>query len=349
MRVLIVTTMRNEAPFLLEWIAHHRAAGVTDFLVYSNDCADGTDRMLDRLDREGVVVHRPRLAAGERSVQWQALADASDHPLRRAADWIAVLDCDEFLNLRAPLATIPELIAAAGPADAIALRWRLFGHDGRVAFTDAPVTGQFLSAAPDPCPYPLPASFFKTLFRACRFDGLGVHRPRAATAPEARRWVDGGGRALPPGLAAAQGRIHLWGLPTGTGLVQLNHYAVRAAESFMIKRDRGLPNHRGRAVDLDYWVERNFNSVRDDSIARMAPATAAEAARLRALPGLADLHAAGVAWHRARFRTLMRRPDEARLFGRLLLAGGSATLSAAAAHRVLAAMTAAVRDDGAGT
>ena len=33
--------MRNEAPFILEWIAYHRAIGFDDFLIYSNDCSDG--------------------------------------------------------------------------------------------------------------------------------------------------------------------------------------------------------------------------------------------------------------------------------------------------------------------
>lgn len=47
----IVSTMKNEGPFILEWIAHHRAIGVDDFLIYTNDCTDGTDRLLDALAR----------------------------------------------------------------------------------------------------------------------------------------------------------------------------------------------------------------------------------------------------------------------------------------------------------
>ncbi|MFN4129742.1 MAG: glycosyltransferase family 2 protein, partial [Paracoccaceae bacterium] len=48
-RTAIVTTMKNEGPFILEWIAYHRAIGVDDFLIYTNDCTDGTDTMLDLL------------------------------------------------------------------------------------------------------------------------------------------------------------------------------------------------------------------------------------------------------------------------------------------------------------
>ena len=50
MKICSVLTVRNEGAFLLEWLAHHRAAGITDFVVLSNDCADGTDTMLDVID-----------------------------------------------------------------------------------------------------------------------------------------------------------------------------------------------------------------------------------------------------------------------------------------------------------
>ncbi len=37
MRALAILGVKNEAAFLVEWLAHHRAVGFTDFLVYSND------------------------------------------------------------------------------------------------------------------------------------------------------------------------------------------------------------------------------------------------------------------------------------------------------------------------
>ncbi|WP_413851471.1 glycosyltransferase family 2 protein, partial [Tateyamaria sp.] len=49
--------MRNEGAFLLEWLAHHRAVGVDHFVVFSNDCDDGTDDMLDKLAELGWLTH----------------------------------------------------------------------------------------------------------------------------------------------------------------------------------------------------------------------------------------------------------------------------------------------------
>ena len=78
MRILAVLTVKNEAPFLIKWLAHHRKAGFTDFLVFSNDCTDGTDTMLELLTAKGIVQHRinPYVPGGELKPQHAALQAA---------------------------------------------------------------------------------------------------------------------------------------------------------------------------------------------------------------------------------------------------------------------------------
>nr|WP_153746988.1 glycosyltransferase family 2 protein [Rhodovulum strictum] len=321
---MIVTTARNEGPFLLEWLAHHIGAGASDFLVYSNDCDDGTDALLDALAAAGVLCHVAHDAPAGKSVQWQALRAAWAHPLRKAADWVLGIDLDEFTNIHVPGHRFADLIAALPEGtDAIALPWRFFGDNGVAAFHDRPVTGQFTAAMPPDCGYPVSATFFKTLFRSAGpFNRLGVHRPRQK--PDARPvWVDGSGTPLPAAIAAHPERLSLIGREGARGLAEINHYAVKSAESFMLKRARGLPNRGSKPIDLAYWVERNFNTVEDRSIAAMAPATAAALAQLRAIPGVAALHGAAVDWHRAAFRRIVAQPEEHALYAHLLLAGGS--------------------------
>ena len=335
MRLLLVSAMRDEGPHLLEWIAHHRALGITDFLIFSNDCNDGTDALLDALAPVGVV-HERNLPPPDKSLQWNALHQAWAHALRKAADWIVCIDSDEFINLRAPLTDIPGLIEAAGDPDAITLEWRLFGHNGAARLEDIPTTQRFTRASPPAVPYPVGARQFKTLFRANGpFRQIGVHRPRLKKDQTAR-WVNGSGQPLPDAFAQAEQRINLWGQPEATGLVQLNHYSVRSVESFLLKRARGLPNRRGKQIDLTYWVERNFNTVEDNTIARHADATARELAALHALPHVTDLHAAAHAHHHAAFEALMRDEANIKLYGRLLMAADSAALPAHTAQELIA-------------
>ncbi|WP_287187653.1 glycosyltransferase family 2 protein [Rhodovulum sp.] len=348
-RLLIVTTARNEGPFLLEWLAHHIGAGASDILVYSNDCADGTDALLDALAAAGVLTHVAHQAPAGQSVQWQALRAAWAHPLRKAADWVLGIDLDEFVNIHVSGHRFADLIAALPQGtDAIALPWRFFGDNGVYGFADRPVTTQFTAAMAPDCGYPVSATFFKSLFRSAGpFERLGVHRPRHK--PGARPvWVDGSGTPLPSAIAADPARLSLMGREGARGLAEINHYAVKSAESFMLKRARGLPNRASKPVDLAYWVERNFNTVEDRSIAAMAPATAAALARLRAIPGVPALHEAAVAWHRAAFQRVVAEPVEHALYAHLLLAGGSRSIAPDLRAHVFAGYHRALRAAAAG-
>lgn len=154
MRTLIVSTMRNEAPFLIEWLAYHQHIGFTDFLIYSNDCDDGTDAMLDRLATLGHLVHERNHSRGKKPIQWRALNKADRHALTKAADWIFVADVDEFLNIHAGDGTLTDLFAPSPDAEGFAIPWRMFGNSGVRAFEDSPVLAQFTHAAPETLIWP---------------------------------------------------------------------------------------------------------------------------------------------------------------------------------------------------
>lgn len=49
--------MRNEGQFILEWVAYFRTLGFDEILVMTNDCDDGSDKMLDRLEKMGELMH----------------------------------------------------------------------------------------------------------------------------------------------------------------------------------------------------------------------------------------------------------------------------------------------------
>ena len=320
MRALAVLTVRNEGAFLLEWLAHHRAVGFTDFLVFSNDCQDGTDAILDRLEEMGQLVHVRNDGPHEGGVQWAAYKRADKHPLVAQADWILALDVDEFVNIHVGDRTLTALLGALPEATAITLTWRLFGNDGRVRFEDSPVTGQFTGAAPRIMYWPWRASMFKTLFRN---DGtyrkLGVHRPRSPVPErlEAARWFDGAGRELPEKFRRA--RLFSNYGQDNYALVQLNHYPLGAMESYILKADRGRAVHDAHELGMDYWVERNYSTERDETIAAMAAPRDAVLSGLRADARLAALHDAAVQWRKDRFEELMEHEPMRALFGRLLV------------------------------
>lgn len=308
--------MRNEGPFVLDWLAHLRAVGVSDLLVFSNDCDDGTDRLLDALAAAGALTHL-RQEGGGRSLQWRALRAARTHPAYAMADWVLAIDCDEFPVPKSPFADLPGLIAATD-ADAIVLPWRLYGSSGHLTFEDVPVTERFLRAAPDRVVFPAAARFFKTLYRREAFARPGIHRPKPGGRRGAR-WVDGSGRPLPQSFADREELILLPDPEVASAWVQLNHYSLRSAEDFLVKRRRGLPNRASKPLDASYWAERNLCDVEDRSALRHGPAASAARAELAALAGVAAAHDAAVSAHRERIAELLVDPEAARLFTRLAL------------------------------
>ncbi|MFN4171448.1 MAG: glycosyltransferase family 2 protein [Pseudorhodobacter sp.] len=336
MRIFSVTSMKDEGPFLLEWIAYHRLIGVTDFLIFSNDCSDGTDAMLDALSAAGVVSHVRQTVDPEKGAQWQALAAAWKHPTRKAADWMLFSDVDEFPFIKTGTHHLADLVAALPDGTAaVTLPWRLFGAGGVLVFRDLPVTAQFNWCAPPGLLHPIAASMFKTLFRPESFRAAGIHRPKRHKDAVPPQWVDGAGAALPESFAMQDGRLSLLGLSEGRALAEMHHYSLRSAESFIVKSARGLANRKGKSIDLSYWVERNFNTERNEVMQFWAEPLAAEIAVLKALPGVGALHATACDWHRAAFAAAVQTGEGYRLYCHCLHAGSSDVLPRPLALRLL--------------
>lgn len=329
MRALAVLCVRNEGVRLIDWVAHHRAVGFTDILVFSNDCQDGTDLILDRLQALGWLTHVRNDGHTEKGPQWTALKAADRHPLKAAADWILCLDIDEFVNIHAGDGTLAALIAALPHATAIPLTWRLFGNDGVFPVSNRPVTSTFTRAAPAILHWPWRAAMFKTLFRNDgTYGALGVHRPRRpdpARLAEAR-WVDGSGRDLPDPFRTT--RIFSDFGQDNYRLAQLNHYALGSMQDYLLKCDRGRANREGAPFDMGYWIDRNFRDVEDRSVLRLAPLSDPIRAALLDDSDLRAMHDQALSWRKQRVMQLMREEPWRALLGRLMMTPPTRALGA---------------------
>ena len=90
-------------------------------------------------------------------------------------------------------------------------------------------------------------------------------------------------------------------------LVGANHYAVRSAESFLVKRERGRANDVDRDQCTARWIRVIHNVVEDKSVRRFDQQTANEKDRPRALPGVSEAHEASAAWHRERIAHILSK------------------------------------------
>ncbi len=331
---LIIACMKNEAPYILEWIAYHRAIGASRFVIYTNSCDDNTVEILRRLDLLGIVLNRSNDHWRGSSPQQFALNSALRDPAVESADWITHIDVDEFINIRCGNGTFADLHSAVPDASHIAMTWRLFGHNNCLTFEDRFVTDQFTRCAPSYCPKPHTVWGFKTLGKNMgAYQKLSGHRPNKLR-PEFRdkvTWVNGSGVNITSEVAERGWRSSTKSI--GYDLVQLNHYALRSAESFLVKRDRGRALHVDRSVGKNYWLRMDWNDHTDRSILRNSKRLREEYDELLADPKLRALHLEAVAWHKEKVRQLKKDPEFLTLYEEVQ------TLKLSAMERAAYAMT----------
>ena len=298
---VIVGCMKNEAPYILEWVAYHRAMGVDNFLIYTNGCEDGTSEILDRLQEMGILQHRNNDNWKGNSPQQHALNQSLKEPVIKNADWIIHIDVDEFMNVRCGNGTLQDLFDRVPDASNIAMTWRLFGSNGVTQLKDQFVTGQFDACAPKHCPKPHTVWGFKTMFKNIgAYQKISCHRPNKLVdgLRDQVKWVNGSGKDMTSEAADNGWRNSRKSI--GYDLIQLNHYALRSAESFLVKRQRGRALHVDRSIGINYWIRMDWNDHRDVTIQRNLPRLKAEYDRLMQDTELRNWHTSGLNWHRAK-------------------------------------------------
>jgi hypothetical protein len=296
--VTALSMMKDEGPYLLEWVAHHLAVGFTRLVVYTNDCTDGTDRMLMRLEELGLAHHRINAIPPGLAPQPSALNHAQAEPLVRDSDWLMVFDADEFLCIRHPEGTLDGLLDAvvARGANGIVVTWRIFGSGGIRHWSRAAVTEQYQRAAPEDW---TKGWGVKTLFRFDpEFWKLGIHRPKIRNKwldtafPSSVRWLNGSGLPMEDYFT-----FHGWRSvrrTVGYDWAQMNHYAVKSIDSYAARKVRGNVNFKADKYNAGYWALQDRNEVACRAILRNAPARRRIFDALLADPVLHRLHLAAL-------------------------------------------------------
>lgn len=218
----ICLIVKNEGPYLLEWIAYHRVVGFDFFYIYDNESTDGSAEMLYALEKEGILktVHWPTVPGI--NIQTAAYNDA----LRRfghECEWLAVIDADEFIvphadgNIKEFLKSFPEDVGAVG------INWKMFGSSGHVTKTPGLVMERFLRCSEEGYE---PNHHIKSIMKPEFTKSAKVHR---CYLTNSKRYMD-------PALRLITDSKHSHVLHEK---IQVNHYFTKSKEEWNLKRARG--------------------------------------------------------------------------------------------------------------
>jgi O-antigen biosynthesis protein len=261
-KIAVCAIFKDEAPYLLEWLAFHTMIGVDLFFLYDNGSTDGG----------GDLIRRSGFARNVTLIDW------SDRPGQLSAynhfrvnharlfTWAAFIDIDidEFIM---PLAddTIRDILVREvyRPYAAILLQWLVFGPSGHDSRPEGLVIENYTRRLPQA---DRTSRHVKTLVRTEHLLGID-YTPHAAEcsgpACNAR-----GEMVLPYAIQPTE--CH--------DVMVINHYFTKSRADWEFKR------RRGRGDSLEPYQEQMFFDVADAAVIddtramRFVP-------RLRAFPG----------------------------------------------------------------
>lgn len=298
----LISSVKDEGPWLIEWVAHNLVLGFDNTVIAYNDCSDGTDRILAALHEAGVIrcFENAPPYAFKGHIQRTAFERARDLEVVADSEWLMALDADEFLNIHLGEGRIGDLIDHQDTgADTIVLNWRCFGSAGISAFEDVPVTERFTRCAGAEQSTEPHLNQVKHLYRrhaAYRF--VSPHGGVPGAEGMMRNMRTPSGRVIAEDLVEP-------GVPWRNPLdvpewsaAQINHYVVKSREEYAMRARRGEARGRDKYHQA-YFRKNDTNDECDTSISRYDAEKREVMARLMKIEGVAELHARSIAWHKA--------------------------------------------------
>ena len=273
--------MKDEGPFILEWVAHHLVTGFDAIYVASNDCSDGSDRLLAALDAAGYITHVPNVVAVGDIPQHTGYARIRRKHDIDSADWLMMLDADEFLNVHLGTGLVGDMTGWAAPEiDVIALCGMGFTEAPHLNWAPGRVCAQFTQCV---LRNHKANGAVKTLTRGPgRFKSIHNHSMvgwRGMGEVQVMR-ADGTTFGVPPEVPLWKRLRNFAPRDITHRFAQYNHYAVKTYDAFMLRglRGRGAVALGGAATARhtdDYFAARNVTGGADTTIARYGMAVEA--------------------------------------------------------------------------
>lgn len=232
----VVAIMKNEGPYLREWIEFHKMMGVDKFFLYDNESNDDTKDILQPYIKSGLVEYN--WFPGQK-MQLPAYYDCvSRHKLD--TKWLAIFDLDEYI-VPVKHKTVKDFLETVKPDVAqVIIDWVIFGSNGHEKRPNGLVLENYTMRAKRNWLY-------KSIINPRLAMGLNCHEHDVA------------GKTIEPNI----------------NVIRMHHYHCKSWAEYVLKRSRGDAWNGNAAGDKKYqracFDEHDKNDVFDGSALRFVP------------------------------------------------------------------------------
>ena len=272
----IVAILKNEGPYLKEWLDYHLLAGVDHFYLYDNESPDNQAEVAKPYVEAGLVDYFPLPG---KNMQFVAYNDAVKR-FKFQCRYMAFIDGDEFIFPKLTgggtiIDVVDEILSKDWRAAALVVNWHCFGSNGQEkADYSLGVLERFTRRAPNEWHVPtnkignipvLGNDFIKSFANPRRIDLI--------RSPHYLNYF-GGFYAVNENMKHSP---YVTSYPIVEEKMIVNHYHVKSLEEYRIKSKRGDALNFG-ATSSHYNDERfqlsDHNEVFDDGILKYRDARA---------------------------------------------------------------------------
>lgn len=246
--------VKNEAPYIAEWIEWHLLVGVEHFYIYDNDSTDNLKEVLKPYMDQKLVTY---VVDSRFPVQLRAYSDCLvEHGWQ--STWIAFIDIDEFIYLRSDKEASVSQVLINLPDDcgALAIAWYMFGSSGYATKEPGLVTERFTKRAT------WPDKHCKSIVRTSFTRGVAKD-PHAFRVHKGFAIYDENLKKLPEEYSVMEGRT--------ADAIAIAHYHTKSEEEY-VRRKMNPDSNSGRKYTKERLTEmfeaHDRNEVDDFSLYR---------------------------------------------------------------------------------
>lgn len=282
----VTAIMKNEKPYLKEWLEYHLLQGVEHFYLCDNGSTDGTEEYLSPYIKQGTVTYIPFSGTNKQLECYEKVVGKYGKDSR----WMAFLDLDEFL---VPLhdKNISFFLRQFSDVDEVSLHWmnygdnNIFSRSGGLVTEDFTAHARFLNHTIKSIVRPEAVINFKQF-------GANHYIPvRGKSVNEYRKPVE-----------------YMLNFNISGDKARINHYITKSFAEFQNKKNRGHPE--GTPIDYGYYFFHNENDIKNDAtMQRFMP----ELKKRMAKSPLADVAIPLPAMEKQNFTDFYFTPDEVAL------------------------------------
>lgn len=272
-KVNLVAIAKNEADYIVEWLAHHLALGFDNIHVFDNESDDQTGEILRKVGSVFPVSIQSWATPADRSPQFTAYAEYLKHN-QDSETMTGFIDIDEFIIPRNGSSPVEHLrrLGADPTISAVCINQRIFGDAGKPDYSPDPVLKRLPRCA---VPSDPAHRWVKSFYRLSAVERVSVHSSPLLHG----RYVHPNGR----NVTFVTDRPHSVAEEIDYSLIQLNHYTWKTLGEFRQKALRGGVSGATRDVRLTRYRLEDFAAAQPRRNATECADTAQAAARIDAL------------------------------------------------------------------